>query len=73
MCQRFFEEFSQLLGHLTVSSGKLLLLGDFNFHVDGPEKDPQAARFLELLDLHNLSQHVTLYILTEATIPLILL
>ena len=49
-----------MLGHLTVSSGKLLLLGDFNFHVDEPEKDPQAARFLELLDLHNLSQHVTL-------------
>ena len=44
---------------MTVSSGKLLLLGDFNFHVDEPEKDPHAARFLELLDLHNLSQHVT--------------
>lgn len=26
-------------------SGKLLVLGDFNFHVDEPEKDPQAARF----------------------------
>ena len=49
-----------MLGHLTVSTGKLLLLGDFNFHVDEPEKDPQAARFLELLDLHNLTQHVTL-------------
>ena len=55
----FFDEFSQLLGHLTVSTGKLLLLGDFNFHVDEPEKDPQAARFLELLDIHNLTQHVT--------------
>jgi len=57
----FFDEFSSLLGYLTVSSGKLLLhvLGDFNFHVDEPEKDPHAARFLELLDLHNLSQHVT--------------
>ena len=54
-----FDEFSQLLGFFTVSSGKLLLLGDFNFQVDEPEKDPHAARFLELLDLHNLFQHVT--------------
>ena len=55
----FFDEFSQLLGCLTVSSGKLILLGDFNFHVDEPEKDPHAACFLELRDLHNLSKHVT--------------
>ena len=48
-----------MLGYLTVSSGKLVLLGDFNFYVDEPEKDPHAARFMELLDLQNLSQHVT--------------
>ena len=41
----FFEDVSQLLGYFTVSSGKLLLLGDFNLHVDEPEKDPQAARY----------------------------
>ena len=35
------------------------MLGDFNFHVDEPHKDTGAARFLELLNLHNLEQHVT--------------
>ena len=55
----FFDEFSELLGHLTTSSGKLLLLGDFNFHVDDAENDAGAANLLDLLNLHNLRQHVS--------------
>jgi hypothetical protein len=54
----FFEEFSDLLGRLAVSSGKLVLVGDFNFHVDDLT-NPQAARFLDLLDCYNLKQHIT--------------
>ena len=50
-----FDDFSELLGRLTISSGKLLLLGDFNFHVDDPENDAGAAKRLDLLNLHNLS------------------
>ena len=55
---KFYEEFTHLLEYLTVSLGKLMLLGDFNFHVDSPDKDSQAAKFLEMLDLHNLTQHI---------------
>lgn len=57
----FFSDFFflQLLEHLSVSSGKLLLLGDFNFHVDEPHADRQAARFLDLLDCPNLRQRIT--------------
>ena len=54
----FFDEFSDLLERLAVSSGKLVLLGDFNFHVDDLT-NPQAARFLDLLDCYNLKQHIT--------------
>ena len=34
------------------------LLGDFNFHVDDPENDAGAAKLSDLLNLHNLRQHV---------------
>ena len=54
---QFFEDFSDLLERLSVSSGKLMLTGDFNFHVDNPD-DPQAKTFLEMLDSNNLIQHV---------------
>lgn len=54
----FFDEFADLFERLAVSSGKLVLLGDFNFHVDDPT-NPQAARFLDLLDCYNLKQHIT--------------
>ena len=53
-----FNEFADLLERLAVSSGKLLLLGDFNFHVDDLA-NPQTARFLDLLDCYNLKQHIT--------------
>ena len=53
----FFKEFSGLLEQLVMSSGNLLLLGDFNLHVDD-ETNVQAATFLNLLDSYNLIQHV---------------
>ena len=55
----FHQDFSQLLERLVSSSGKLLLLGDFNLHVDQPVFDCQAAKFLDLLNMHSLTQHVT--------------
>ena len=42
-----------------LSTGKPLILGDLNFHVDEPHKDLEAARLLELLNVHNLKQQVT--------------
>ena len=53
----FFEEFSTLLESVCVaSSERLLLAGDFNFHVD--VIDPEALRFLNILEVNNLQQHV---------------
>ena len=48
-----------LLFIFVLSTGKPLILGDLNFHVDEPHKDLEAARLLELLNVHNLKQHVT--------------
>ena len=53
----FFDEFPALLERLAVASGKLLLLGDFNFHIDDTT-NRQASNFLELLNNHNLVQHI---------------
>lgn len=54
----FMEEFSNYLDHLILSSENILIVGDFNFHVDS-SCDPNAKRFLSLLDSFNLCQHVT--------------
>ena len=54
----FFNEFPILLERLVVASGHLLLTGDFNYHVDDCT-DSLASRFLDLLDAHNLIQHVS--------------
>ena len=54
----FFSEFPELLEHLAVSSGKLLLLGDFNISVYHCS-DRLPLRFLNLLDSHNLVQNVS--------------
>ena len=53
----FFDEFPALLKRLAVASGKLSLLGDFNFHIDDTA-NRQASNFLELLNNHNLVQHI---------------
>ena len=53
----FFDEFPALLERLAVASGKLLLLGDFDFRIDDTT-NRQASNFLELLNNHNLVQHI---------------
>jgi hypothetical protein len=40
-----------------MSSEPLLIVGDFNIHVDIP-RDPNAIRFLDLLSSMGLDQHV---------------
>lgn len=54
----FFEEFSSLLEEVTVSPEELVIMGDFNFHMDDTDHI-SARRFGSLLDLFNLKQHVT--------------
>ena len=53
-----FNEFPILLKRLAVTSGRLLLVGDFNFHVDD-RTNSLASMFLDLLDSHNLIQRVS--------------
>ena len=51
------EEFADLLEKTTMDCDKRLLVGDFNFHVDIAD-NPDAKKFLDLLDTVNLAQHV---------------
>ena len=53
----FCDEFANYLEYLSISPGYLLLVGDFNIHVDCFEDD-NAVKFLNLLDSFNMTQHV---------------
>ena len=53
----FLSEFTMLLDNLSITSGELLILGDFNLHVDKPS-DPDASQFFGLLYAFGLTQHV---------------
>ncbi|VDI45621.1 Hypothetical predicted protein, partial [Mytilus galloprovincialis] len=54
----FFEEWSRFLDRTVVVSEELIITGDLNFHLDDPT-DNDAHKFLETLEEHGLSQHVT--------------
>ena len=54
----FLEEFAEYLEHLIPLTGKLLILGDFNFHIDDPF-DAHATRFINLMSSFGLKQHVS--------------
>ena len=56
---QFFHDFNDQLEHFSVSSARLLITGDFNFHVNEPSRDRLAAKFLDFLESYNLAQHVT--------------
>ena len=49
----FFDDFSTLLEPLVSASGKLLLAGDLNFHVNNPSES-NAYKFLDVLSCFNL-------------------
>lgn len=55
----FLEELSTLAEQLSTSRCEVLLMGDFNIHVDVPTQ-PESAKFLSLLESTNLQQHVSL-------------
>ena len=54
---QFLTEFSDFLQLLVVMGGKMLIVGDFNIHVD-VVGNATACKFLSLLDSHGLTQNV---------------
>ena len=56
--KQFLDEFGDYMENVIVSSGLLLVTGDFNFHVNNPDsRDSQA--FLDLVKSLGLKQHVS--------------
>ena len=53
----FFDEFATYLENWTLVSHDVLILGDFNIHIDLPN-DSKTSTFLEILKMFNLVQHV---------------
>ncbi|KAK7915506.1 hypothetical protein WMY93_011267 [Mugilogobius chulae] len=53
----FLSEITDFLTKLTAISSSILLLGDFNFHIDCKNSKP-ATEFLDLLNCFNITQHV---------------
>ena len=53
----FLNEFSLFLEQLVITYAPLVIVGDFNFHVNDPG-DTTARRFLDLLDSFGLCQNV---------------
>ena len=54
----FIDELSTLLSDITMLKGKLLLLGDFNIHVDNKD-DALTKKLDDLLETFSLIQHVS--------------
>ena len=54
----FFTEFSNFVAPLHIENHELLILGDFNFHMNKPHM-VNVAKFNEILDMFDLMQHVT--------------
>ena len=61
----FIEEFTEYMETLVNKPGKLLMAGDFNFHVEklaeteGNDGSLYAQKFMDILECFNLTQHVT--------------
>ena len=55
---KFSDEFAKLMSIVCIDFDRVLLVGDFNIHVDNP-KDRCATEFMSTLDDFGLSQHVT--------------
>ena len=54
----FLEEFADYIHYLNTAPGHLIILGDFNLHLDCPEA-ADVNKFISLLDSVNLVQHVS--------------
>ncbi len=54
----FLEEFADHLDETVYSGGNLIVLGDFNFHVDD-SSNLDATKFTDLIESYNIVQHVS--------------
>ena len=55
--QSFFDNFCNLLEHLSTLSAPLMIAGDFNIHVDDAT-DTHASKLSDILSCHSLHQHI---------------
>ncbi len=53
----FLKEFDDFLNEITLLPGKLVLIGDFNFHMNKPSKT-EVAQFSDILCSYDLEQHI---------------
>ena len=53
----FLDEFSDHLDETVYSGGNVIVLGDFNFHVDDTS-DVDATKFIDMTEAYNIVQHV---------------
>ena len=53
----FMDEFPRFLADAVMTSGQLLIIGDFNIHVNSESRE--SKQFTSLLHTYNLTQHVT--------------
>ena len=53
----FFKEMNKLLAHYNMFKNEVIIMGDFNIHVN-KENDRNAQKFQEILDTFNLVQHI---------------
>ena len=60
---KFLLEWEVFLDKLLTIHQHVIILGDFNLHVED-RNDHYSQRFLNLLASHNMSQHVTEFTLT---------
>ncbi len=54
----FIKEFADFLSELVLAADKVLIVGDFNIHVDN-EKDALGSAFIDILNSIGVRQHVS--------------
>ena len=54
----FLDELSDHLDETVYSGGNLIVLGDFNFHVDDTS-DADATKFIDMIESYDIAQHVS--------------
>ncbi len=54
----FIKEFADFLSELVLAADRVLIVGDFNIHVDN-EKDALGSAFIDILNSIGVRQHVS--------------
>ncbi len=55
---RLYKEFADFLSELVLAADRVLIVGDFNIHVDN-EKDALGSAFIDILNSLGVRQHVS--------------